>query len=88
MNWDTAQRLPWGILILFGGGLSLAAAVKANGVAEFIGAQTVAFAGVPDLVIGAAIILIAVLLAMKVVGTIMKIVVLLLVGIGIYIWVS
>jgi hypothetical protein len=43
---------------------------------------------VPDLVIGAAIILIAVLLAMKIVGTIMKIVVLLLVGIGIYIWVS
>ncbi|MHC4447975.1 MAG: SLC13 family permease [Planctomycetota bacterium] len=30
MNWETARRLPWGILILFGGGLSLAAAVKAN----------------------------------------------------------
>jgi len=39
MNWDTARRLPWGILILFGGGLSLAAAVTANGVAEFIANQ-------------------------------------------------
>jgi sodium-dependent dicarboxylate transporter 2/3/5 len=37
LDWSTAQRLPWGILILFGGGLSLAAAVTRNGVAEFIG---------------------------------------------------
>ena len=43
---------------------------------------------VPDLIIGGAIILIAALLAIKIVGTIMKIVVLLLLGIGIYIWVS
>ena len=39
MDWATALKLPWGILILFGGGLSLAAAVKANGVAEFFAAQ-------------------------------------------------
>ena len=39
MSWRDAQTLPWGILILFGGGLPLAAAVRANGVAEFIGAQ-------------------------------------------------
>lgn len=32
LDWDTAQRLPWGILLLFGGGLSLAAAISANGV--------------------------------------------------------
>ncbi|MCZ6837290.1 MAG: SLC13 family permease [Planctomycetota bacterium] len=51
LNWQTAMKLPWGILILFGGGLSLAMAVRTNGVAEFIGAQTVAFKGVPDLVI-------------------------------------
>lgn len=36
MDWHTAQRLPWGILILFGGGLSLAAAISANGVDTFI----------------------------------------------------
>ncbi len=40
MNWSTAEQLPWGILILFGGGLSLAAAVEANGVAEFVGCQS------------------------------------------------
>ncbi len=43
MNWQTASKLPWGILILFGGGLSLAAAVQANGVAQFIGSQTAFF---------------------------------------------
>ena len=54
MNWDTARKLPWGILILFGGGLSLAAAVKANGVAEFIGTQATAFGAserVPSIVL-------------------------------------
>jgi sodium-dependent dicarboxylate transporter 2/3/5 len=37
MDWDTAVKLPWGVLILFGGGLTLAAAIEANGVSEFIG---------------------------------------------------
>ncbi len=51
MNWDTASKLPWDILILFGGGMSLAAAVKANGVAEFIGSQAGRFAGMPSLLL-------------------------------------
>jgi sodium-dependent dicarboxylate transporter 2/3/5 len=37
LDWSATSRLPWGILILFGGGLSLAGAVQRNGVAEFIG---------------------------------------------------
>jgi sodium-dependent dicarboxylate transporter 2/3/5 len=37
MDWETASRLQWGILILFGGGLSLAGAIQANGVDRFIG---------------------------------------------------
>ena len=51
MNWQTAVKLPWGILILFGGGLSLAAAVKANGVADFLGAQVAAFEGASAVVL-------------------------------------
>jgi sodium-dependent dicarboxylate transporter 2/3/5 len=47
MNWRTAVGLPWGLLILFGGGLSLAAAIRANGVSEFIGSQVAEFAGFP-----------------------------------------
>ncbi len=37
LDWRTAGRIPWGILLLFGGGLSLAAAISANDVDEFLG---------------------------------------------------
>jgi len=37
MTWDDAGRLPWGVLILFGGGLSLAAAVSDSGLALWLG---------------------------------------------------
>lgn len=50
MEWKTAQDLPWGILILFGGGLSLASAVQANGVAEFIGSGAHHLASLPTIV--------------------------------------
>ena len=56
LDWETALRLPWGILILFGGGLSLAAAIQANGVGELLGAQVAALAGVPSLLIVLAVV--------------------------------
>jgi sodium-dependent dicarboxylate transporter 2/3/5 len=37
MTWEDAGRLPWGVLILFGGGLSLAAAVSDSGLALWLG---------------------------------------------------
>jgi sodium-dependent dicarboxylate transporter 2/3/5 len=51
LDWDSAVQVPWGILILFGGGLSLAAAIAANGVDAFIGAGFAGLAGAPLLVI-------------------------------------
>ena len=51
MNWQTAQKLPWGILILFGGGLSLAAAVRSNGVAEFLGSLSRYIDNLPPLLL-------------------------------------
>lgn len=60
MDWATAEKMPWGILFLFGGGLSLAKAVQTNGVAEFIGSQTGAFGNLPPwlliLIVSAAIV--------------------------------
>ena len=47
MDWETARKVPWEILILFGGGLSLAAAVQANGVDAFIAGAFTGLAGVP-----------------------------------------
>jgi solute carrier family 13 (sodium-dependent dicarboxylate transporter), member 2/3/5 len=37
IDWPTAERIPWGIAVLFGGGLSLAAAMDATGLAAWIG---------------------------------------------------
>jgi sodium-dependent dicarboxylate transporter 2/3/5 len=42
MDWRTAVKLPWGVLMLFGGGLTLAASIEANGVSAFIGTPAVA----------------------------------------------
>jgi sodium-dependent dicarboxylate transporter 2/3/5 len=39
MTWEDVMRLPWGVLILFGGGLSLAAAVSDSGLALWLGEQ-------------------------------------------------
>ena len=51
MDWQTAIKLPWGILVLFGGGLSLAAAISANGVGEFIGSQVAVLGVLPGVVL-------------------------------------
>ena len=37
--WADTKKLPWSVLILFGGGLSLAALIKSSGLAGFIGEQ-------------------------------------------------
>jgi solute carrier family 13 (sodium-dependent dicarboxylate transporter), member 2/3/5 len=47
MDWDTALKLPWGVLILFGGGLALAAATEVNGVPGYIGSLAAGAAGWP-----------------------------------------
>ena len=37
LNWDWAKRVPWGILILFGGGLALAKGIQNSGLDIWIG---------------------------------------------------
>jgi solute carrier family 13 (sodium-dependent dicarboxylate transporter), member 2/3/5 len=39
LNWEWAKRIPWDVLLLFGGGLSLAAAITGSGLAGWIGEQ-------------------------------------------------
>jgi solute carrier family 13 (sodium-dependent dicarboxylate transporter), member 2/3/5 len=51
MDWATAVKLPWGVLMLFGGGLTLATAIEANGVSTFIGNATRGFAGLQPIVL-------------------------------------
>lgn len=50
-DWETARKLPWGTLILFGGGLSLAAAFTRTGLSEWIGTSLGALDFLPILII-------------------------------------
>ena len=38
LDWDDTKRLPWGILLLFGGGLALASSLSNVGIIDMIGA--------------------------------------------------
>ncbi|QDH70199.1 SLC13 family permease [Marilutibacter alkalisoli] len=51
LDWETAVRLPWGVLVLFGGGLSLAAAIGMHGVDSFIASGLYGLAGAPMLLV-------------------------------------
>ena len=51
LDWDSAERIPWGIAILFGGGLSMAAAMEATGVTLYIGSQIEGIGALPVVVI-------------------------------------
>ena len=42
LDWSSAVRIPWDVLLLFGGGLSLADAIQRHGLAEWIGAALTA----------------------------------------------
>lgn len=37
MDWETAQRLPWDVILLFGGGFAMAGAFESTGLAQWIG---------------------------------------------------
>lgn len=46
LDWTTAVKLPWGILLLFGGGLAIAAGFTESGLSKWIGSQLTALEGV------------------------------------------
>ena len=51
MNWETAVKLPWGLLILFGGGLSLAAALDNTGFSQFLGSGAAVLSALPVILV-------------------------------------
>ncbi|MBY0565244.1 MAG: DASS family sodium-coupled anion symporter [Hyphomonadaceae bacterium] len=63
MDWPAAERIPWGIAILFGGGLSLAAAMEATGLAEWIGAQIAGMDGVSIFMLVAVLVIATILIS-------------------------
>ena len=47
LDWDTAADIPWGMLLLFAGGITIAKAFMASGLAALIGARLTVLAGLP-----------------------------------------
>jgi sodium-dependent dicarboxylate transporter 2/3/5 len=48
LRWEQVENLPWGILLLFGGGLSMANSVSETGLAAWIGDSLHLVAALPD----------------------------------------
>lgn len=62
LNWDDAKGLPWGVLLLFGGGLALAKAIESSGLAEWIAQQLGVFGDMPMLLLIGLVVLVIIFL--------------------------
>ena len=51
LTWEQANKLPWGLLVLFGGGLSLAASIGSSGLGGWIGQGLTVLENVPSIVL-------------------------------------
>ena len=51
LTWEQANKLPWGLLVLFGGGLSLAAAIGSSGLGGWIGQGLTVLETVPPVIL-------------------------------------
>ena len=55
LDWSTAVQLPWGVLLLFGGGLALSSQFSSSGLTEWIGTQAQSLQGLAILLLVAVI---------------------------------
>lgn len=51
ITWEEAVKLPWGILLLFGGGMALAEGFQTSGLAKWIGGQITLLEGISILLL-------------------------------------
>jgi len=62
LSWPEAEKLPWGVLILFGGGISLGRAVKDSGLSLWLGQQLEPLNFLPPIVFIAVVVLLVIFL--------------------------
>jgi len=62
LDWETAARVRWDVLLLFGGGLSLSDAIRRTGLSEWLGASLGALDALPVLAILAAVVFVMIFL--------------------------
>ena len=60
--WKEADRAPWGVIMMFGGGLALAAAITASGLAAWLGAVLAPLGSVPTILLAATIVALTILI--------------------------
>ncbi len=51
IDWEVEEEFPWGVLILFGGGLALAKGISESGLAKWLGEQLKSLNGVSPILI-------------------------------------
>ncbi len=62
MSWDKAREIPWGVLILFGGGLALASLIKSTGLATWVADAMSVVQGLPIILVVAVVVAVIIFL--------------------------
>ena len=62
LNWKEADRAPWGVIMMFGGGLALAAAMTQSGLAAWLGNALEPLGTLPLFLLAAAIVALTILI--------------------------
>ncbi len=62
LKWSEADRAPWGVILMFGGGLALAAGMQASGLADWLGQALLPLDAVPLVLMALAIVAMVVLI--------------------------
>lgn len=62
LNWEEANRAPWGVIMMFGGGLALAAGMTASGLAAWLGDALLPLSAVPLLLVAFAVVAMVILI--------------------------
>jgi len=62
LNWDEANRAPWGVIMMFGGGLALAAGMTASGLAAWLGDALLPLSAVPLLLVALCVVAMVILI--------------------------
>ncbi|WP_298309081.1 DASS family sodium-coupled anion symporter [uncultured Erythrobacter sp.] len=61
LKWHEADRAPWGVILMFGGGLALAAGMQASGLADWLGQSLLPLETLPLFIVALAVVAMVVL---------------------------
>jgi sodium-dependent dicarboxylate transporter 2/3/5 len=63
LTWREARAIPWEVLLVYGGGFSLATAMESSGLAQWLGGLMSGLGGLPDVVVYGGLALLVLLLS-------------------------